>query len=122
MRLASAQMIERRVTVLVGLIDEMRVTLAERAAAGVLAAQTHVEAFVEQRREREVFSERPIDAVPIIDRFATRFDDALHGLVHVEIARDFGDAAAELAQLRKRRFGFAAAIVIGGQLKANRLC
>ena len=62
-RPAFGEVVERRVAVLVLLVDQHRVALRERAALGVLAGQPHRMAFEQQRAERQRLGGRPVDAL-----------------------------------------------------------
>ena len=63
-----AEMLERRVFVLVLLIHQHRVALGEGAALGVLAGQAHREALDQQRAEGQRLGRRPVDALALVDR------------------------------------------------------
>ncbi len=67
-RLAVADVVERDVARFGLLVDQHRVALREGAALAVLAGQTHREAFVEQRAERQRLGGRPVDALAGLDR------------------------------------------------------
>jgi hypothetical protein len=95
------------------------VALAERAAAGILAAQAHVEAFIEQRREREMLGQRPIDALAVIDRLRRASTTRCTVLCMSKSRGNFSDGAAELAQRIDANFGFAATIIVDRQCEAG---
>ena len=57
-------------------IVERQVALAERSAAGILAAQPHRRAFQHQRAERQRFAESPIDGPALLRRVSALLDKA----------------------------------------------
>ena len=84
-RLIGRDVLQRRVAALGLLVDEHRVALREGAALAVLAGQADREAFVEQRAEGQVLGHRPVDAVAGLDHLAAALEQALDGLVGVEV-------------------------------------
>ena len=64
-RLVVGQVVERLVLVLVELVDEHAVTLAERAAPRVLTREAHRGALEHQRPVRQGLGERPVDLVTV---------------------------------------------------------
>ena len=86
--LARGDVLERRVAALGLLVDQHRVALREGAALAVLARQAHREALVEQRAEGQVLGHRPVDAGRRLHHLAAALQQALDGLVGVEVLRD----------------------------------
>ena len=76
-RLAVAEMVQRRIARFGLLIDEHAVALREGAALAVLAGQAHGIAFVEQAAEGQRLAGRPVDAFARLDRLAPVLDQAL---------------------------------------------
>ncbi len=68
---------------LVDLVDQHRVALAERAALGVLAGQTDAAAFQQQAAEGQRLAGRPVDALAGFDRL--RLGLKLAGDLRVEV-------------------------------------
>ena len=62
---SSDEVVERLVLVLVELVDEHAVALAERAAPRVLAREPHRGALEHERAERQRLGERPVDLVAV---------------------------------------------------------
>src|SRR5260370_14186571 len=110
--LAVVDVIERRVAVLVFLVDQHRMTLRERAALGILTGELYRMAFAQQRAESERLAGRPVDALAGVDRLGAGGEEALDGAVDVEALRHRGDLLSALAQLLDRKAGVAAARII----------
>ena len=113
--LVGRDVLERRVAALGLLVDQHGVALREGAALAVLAGQAHREALVEQRAEGQVLGHRPVDAGAGLHHLAAALQQALHGLVGVEVLRDGGDAAADLLQRLDRHAGVAAPRLVVGE-------
>ena len=107
--------LQRRVAPLGLLVDQHGVALREGAALAVLARQAHRKALVEQRGERQVLGHRPIDAGAVSHHLTAALQQALDGLVRVEVLRDRGDAPAHLLQRIDGNAGLAAAGLVVGK-------
>ena len=81
--LVRRDVVQRGVFVLVELVDQHRVALAERATLGVLAGQPDATAFQQQAAERQRLTGRPVDALAGIDRLRLGFQ--LAGDLRVEV-------------------------------------
>src|SRR4029077_9743560 len=79
----------------------------------------HRKTFIEQNRERQMLSHRPIDGSSPFNRLAPRFDNARDGLVHVDAGRNLGYARAQLDQLALGRSRGAATVVVFRPRKAR---
>src|SRR5664280_1415794 len=79
-------------------IVERQVALAERAAAGILAAEAHGRAFERQRAERQRFAEGPIQIAALGHRLAPLFDEAAQFGMQVKVFGELGDAADDALQ------------------------
>src|SRR3984885_7811363 len=98
MALIVAQMVERRITALVFLIDQHRMALRERAAFGILSREPHMVALLQQGAERQRLAGRPVDADPGVDRLRAVVEEALNGAMNAEAVGDLGDLAADILQ------------------------
>src|SRR6516225_2959184 len=90
-RLAGADGVEGRVTVLVLLVDQDRMALREGAALAVLAGQPDPRAVEEERAERQRLRRRPVYAFAGFDHLAAGFEETLDGAVDVEALRHHRD-------------------------------
>src|ERR1700733_3984599 len=123
MALIVAQMVERRVTALVFLIDQHRMALRERAAFGILSREPHMVALLQQGAERQRLAGRPVDADPGVDRLRAVVEEALDGAMNTEAVGDLGNLAADILQNGSGDAGYAAACVffLVGNLEARPL-
>ena len=80
--------VERRVALLVFLIDEHRMPRRERAALDVLAGQADAMAFDQQRAERQRLGHGPVDALAGFHHLLAVIEKALDRAVDVEALRD----------------------------------
>src|ERR1700674_2595916 len=106
-------MVERRIAILVLLVDQHRMALRERAALGILAGQPHRMTFAQERAEGECLAGRPVDAVALLDRLGARVEKALDRAVDMETRRHRADPLADLLELLDRKAGIAAARIVG---------
>ncbi len=84
---AVADVRQRDVLLPVGVVHQDGVTVAECAAAGVLAGEAHVDALVHQRADGERLGQRPVD-LPARDQLVTLRELALEFRVDGEALRD----------------------------------
>src|SRR4051794_5818497 len=110
---AASDVVERRVALLVFLIEEHRMALREGAALDVLAGQAHAMALEQERAEGERFGARPVDALAGLDGLLPVVEEAPDGAVQVEAGGRLGDAGADLLQGPGRDVGLAPARVVG---------
>ena len=78
-------MIERRVALLVLLIDQHRVALRERAALGVLARQPHRDAVLSSEQKASASAVAQSMPSPVSIALRAIVEEALHRAVDVEI-------------------------------------
>ena len=90
LRLVGRDVVQRDVFVLVGLVDQHRVALAERAALAVLAGQADAAALQQQRAERQRLAGGPVDALAGLE----------HRLLGFELAGDLADCTSNPAGTR----------------------
>src|SRR5258707_14885529 len=69
-------------------------------------------AVEQQRAERQRLAGCPVDALPGLDRFLTRIEEALDRAVDMEALRHLGDLAADILQRLDRDAGVAAARIV----------
>src|ERR1700759_373723 len=98
MALIAAEMVERRITTLVFLIDQHRVALREGATLGVLPRQPDMMAFLQQRTERQRLASRPIDPDTGFDGLGAIFQEPLHRAVNPEAVGHLGHFAADVLE------------------------
>src|SRR5690606_16039081 len=89
---------ERNVLALGLLIDPDRVSLAEGAAARILARQAHPEAFRNEAAERQRFRRGPIEPLAILAHGALGIDDAGQRLVDGQVFGNRGERATETVE------------------------
>src|SRR5580704_5576074 len=111
--LAVAEMIERRVAVLVLLVDQHRMALRERAAFGILAGQPHPVTLLQQRAEGECFAGRPVDIAAGLDRLAAAVEEAIERAMQMKALRPRRDLVADLLEFSDLDAGMAAARIVG---------
>ena len=114
--------LKRHVFVLVILIDPHRMTLAEGAAARILAREADAEAFGEQRAERQRLAGRPVEILARLEHVALGVEDAREGLVDLEALGNLGQRAAEAVEQLLLDAGIDAAargLGIGGRAEAG---
>ncbi len=87
LRLLRRDIVQRRIFVLVGLIDQYRVPLAEGAALGILTRQADATAFQQQAAECQCLTGRPVDALATADRLRLGLQLADDLRVEVEAVR-----------------------------------
>ena len=86
---------------LVGLIDQHRMALAERAALAVLAGQANAAALQQQRAERQRLAGRPVDAAALLQHRLLGFELAGDARMHLEAGRHARQRRADLLQRRR---------------------
>ncbi len=112
MRLPLADVIQGVIAVLVLLIDEGGVPLAEGAARRVLARQADLVALGQQRAERQRFGGGPVKALAALEHRGLAVQDAAHRLVDREAVGGGRQPAAHVLERVGCDGGLAADVVV----------
>src|SRR5262249_60672217 len=115
MRLDLADMIERHVPGFGDLVDQHRMALRERAAAGILARQSYWRAFRQEGAPGERFAGRPVDVVAGFDGLALLLELARNLAVEIEVLGYFGNGPADGEELLDPDRGRGRAILFAGR-------
>jgi hypothetical protein len=113
-RLAGAEVVERDVVLLGGLVDDRRVALGEGAAHAVLARQPDREAVVQQGGEGEVLGGSPVDALARLDG-DFRPSTTRRTVLWASMRSGMAVMVTELPQPGERHGGVAPALLTLGQ-------
>ena len=96
----------------------MAVALGERAAAAILAGETHREAFIHQRRKGEMLGRGPVEPLPLRDGLRPVVDDTGQRAVNVDAFRHRRDGLADRLEPLLGDAGLATAFVVMRQAEA----
>ena len=110
--LVRRQVGERNVALLGLLIIQHRVPLAEGAALDILARQTDLGAFRNQRAEGQRLGKGPVDSFAGLDHLGAVVHEPLDGAMRLETFGHFRQLLADFTQLLERHPGLAPALLI----------
>src|SRR5581483_6366738 len=96
------EIVERDEALLALLVEEDGMALRERTAFGILAGQAYRGAFGEQRPEGQRLAGRPVDAGAGFDRLLPGVEEALDGLVDLEVRGNCGELRPDQPQFVER--------------------